>query len=77
MQSLLVEVLPIVLNGPTGVPQAVEQFQVQALIPQATVEAFIDAVYLGRRLHLVGTMRQECFVSSIPSIPSVASNWRW
>ena len=44
MQSFLVEVAPIVLNRPACIGQAVEQFQVQALVPQSAVEALIDAI---------------------------------
>ena len=44
MQSFLVEVAAIVLNRPARIGQAVEQFQVQAFVPQAAVEALIDAI---------------------------------
>ena len=77
VQALLIEVTPIGLNRPAGIGPPVEHFQVQALIPQAAVEALIDPVCLRCRLHPVGTMQQECFASSTLSILSVASSCRW
>ena len=65
------------MQEPFQMTLAQHDHMVKELSPQRSDESLDERICLRCRLHPVGTMRQECFASSIPFIRSVASNWRW
>jgi hypothetical protein len=68
--GLPVEQMPVLLG------QIGERAALEGIIFDVPDGVLHLALCLRCRLHPVGMMRQECFASSIPSIRSVASNWR-